>query len=212
MAQLIQAKEISLEELQINFGLQLTSQADFFCEWREGVHKLAETEKQALNRIGQNYLNLSSRRAFSEETVKMVVLSPLLDLAGFYQAPFGIQTEESVEITAEDDGLIVKGNIDVLVIRQQFWILVIESKSLRFDVLTALPQALIYMLNAPNPEKPVYGLLVNGREFVFVKLTHQPTPTYARSYALSLEREDELAQVLRTLRVIKQKSLEVDGP
>lgn len=208
MAQLIQAKEISLEELQIHFGLQLSSQEGFFYEWRERGSELAETEKQALNRVRRNYLNLSFRKTFSEETVKMVVLSPLLDLAGFYQAPFGIQTEESVEITAEDDGLIVKGNIDVLVIRQRFWILVIESKSSRFDVLTALPQALAYMLDAPNPEKPVYGLLVNGREFVCVKLVHQPTPIYARSYALSLEREGELAQVLGTLRIIKQTFLE----
>ncbi|MEO1404811.1 MAG: type I restriction endonuclease subunit R, partial [Cyanobacteria bacterium J06635_1] len=82
------------------------------------------------------------------------------------------------------------------------------SKSTRFDVLTALPQALAYMLNAPNSEKPVYGLLVNGREFVFIKLTHHPISQYARSFALSIERDHELEQVLGTLKLIKQKILE----
>jgi len=77
----------------------------------------------------------------SEEAVKIVVLSPLLDLAGFYQPPFEIETETPIRISAEDDGVIVKGNIDVLVVQKQFWILVIESKSTKFDVMTALLQA-----------------------------------------------------------------------
>jgi len=100
----------------------------------------------------------------SEEAVKMVVLSPLLDLAGFYQPP--LRLKDFIEISAEDEGAIVKGSIDVLVIQKRFWVLVIEAKSTKFDVLIALPQALAYMLNDPNPNQPNFGLLVNGREFV----------------------------------------------
>ena len=121
----------------------------------------------------------------SEEAVKMVVLSPLLDLAGFYQPPFAIETETPTKISAEDEGIIVKGNIDVLVIQRQLWILVIESKATKFDVMTALPQALAYMLDDPKRELlcssddcPTFVLLVNGREFVFVKLTKQDKPQY----------------------------------
>jgi len=68
-----------------------------------------------------------------ENTVKMVVLSPLLDLAGFYQRPFRISTEKQLEILSEDEGTIVKGKIDVLVLQEQFWILVIEAKRLNFS-------------------------------------------------------------------------------
>jgi hypothetical protein len=210
MSQLIQARDISLEELQSQFNLQLSSIEDFFNELQIDFPEPTDFEKQRLERVRQNYLNLASRRSFSEEAVKMVVLSPLLDLAGFFQAPFSIQTEESVEITAEDEGVVVRGSIDVLVVKQRFWALVIETKSKQFDVLTALPQALAYMLTAPNQELPVYGLLVNGREFVFVKLEYQQTPIYARSFALSIEREDELTQVFRTLEVIRQKIIEVE--
>ena len=102
----------------------------------------------------------------------MVVLSPLLDLAGFYQAPFRLLTEESVEIVSVDEGTIVKGKIDALVVKQRLWVLVIESKSTQYDVIQALPQALVYMLGAPNKTKPAYGLLINGREFVFLKLSY----------------------------------------
>jgi len=141
----------------------------------------------------------------------MVVLSPRLDLAAFYQAPFGLQTEESSELTSEDEGLIVKGKIDVLVVRQALWVLVIESKSTQFDVLSALPQTLTYLLNAPEREKPVYDLLVNGREFVFVKLEHKPSLIYARSFALSIERNNELEQVLSILKLIQRKILESES-
>ncbi len=117
MVKTSQAREISLEELQEKFGLQLNNNYHFFPEWTEDLPKLTAAQKQALERVKSNYLNLINRRPMSEEAVKMVVLSPLLDLAGFYQPPFVIETETPIEISAEDDGVIVKGNIDVLVVR-----------------------------------------------------------------------------------------------
>ena len=63
------------------------------------------------------------------------------------------------------------------------------------------------MLGAPHSEKPAYGLLVNGPEFVFVKLAHRPTPHYARSFPLLIER-GELPQVLGMLKRIRHEILE----
>ncbi|MBD2243624.1 type I restriction endonuclease [Nostoc sp. FACHB-888] len=200
MVQTIPARDISLYELEEKFGLQLATDTNFFPEWTENLPTLTDGEKQAMARVKSNYLNLNKHRLMSEEAVKMVVLSPLLDLAGFYQLTFVIETETSVEICAEDESFIVKGNIDVLVIQKRFWVLVIESKSSKFDVMTALPQALAYMLDRPNPVQPTFGLLINGREFVFVKLIQQEHPWYTRSYALSIERDSELHQVLSILK------------
>ncbi|BAZ29381.1 hypothetical protein NIES4074_18260 [Cylindrospermum sp. NIES-4074] len=204
MVQTIPARDISLQELEEKFGLQLAEDAQFFTELSDNLPPLTDTEKQSLNRVKSNYLNLTKRRIMSEEAVKMVVLSPLLDLAGFYQPPFTIETETSIEISAEDDGAIVKGNIDVLVIQKRLWVIVIESKSTKFDVTIALPQALAYMLANPNPINPTFGLIVNGREFIFVKLNQQKQPQYARSYALSIERDSELYQVLSVLKRLGQ--------
>ncbi|MBW4676857.1 MAG: type I restriction endonuclease subunit R [Desmonostoc geniculatum HA4340-LM1] len=204
MVQIIQARDTSLYELEEKFGLQLVTNTEFFTEWTNDLSPLNDAEKLSLERVKSNYLNLTQRRPMSEEAVKMVVLSPLLDFAGFYQPPFEIETEKSIDIVAEDESIIVKGNIDVLVIQKRLWVLVIESKSTKFDVLAALPQALAYMLDTPNIEKPTFGLLVNGREFVFVKLVQQEKPKYARSYALSIERDAEFQQVLSVLKRISQ--------
>lgn len=201
MVQTVQARDITLGDLEGNFGLQLVTNTGFFPEWTTGLPSLTDAEKTSLERVKSNYFNLTQRRQISEEAVKMVVLSPLLDLAGFYQSPFEIETEKTIEISAEDENVIVKGNIDVLVIQKQLWVLVVESKSTRFDVLAALPQALAYMLASPN-KQPTYGLLVNGREFVFVKLVQEEIPKYARSYALSIERDGDFYQVLSIFKNI----------
>jgi len=208
MMQTIQARDISIFELEENFNLQLSTDTDFFTEWTDNLPSLNDIEKQSLKRVQSNYFNLTRRRLISEEAVKMVVLSPLLDLAGFYQPPFEIETETSVEILAEEQGIKLKGNIDVLVVQQKFWILVIESKSTKFDVMIALPQALAYMLDSPNGKKPTFGLLVNGREFVFVKLVQEEQKKYARSYALSIEKDDEFEQVLSVLKRIGELIIE----
>ncbi|MEW6498090.1 MAG: type I restriction endonuclease subunit R [Cyanobacteriota bacterium] len=210
MVETIFAKDISLYELEEQFSLQPTDDS-CFTEWLSDLPAVSESDKQALNRVRSNYLNLIKRRFMSEEAVKMVVLSPLLDLAGFYQPPFAIETETSIKISAEDEGVIVKGNIDVLVVQRQFWILVIEAKATKFDVMTALPQALVYMLDDPKREqlcssasdRQTLGLLVNGREFVFVKLTQQDTPQYSLSKAFSiLTPEQDLYDVLHLLKHI----------
>lgn len=204
MVQIVKDRDISLHDLEEKFGLQLNTDTLLFKEGLEDMPTLTEAEKQPLERVKSNYLNLTKRRPISEEAVKMVVLSPLLDLAGFYQPPFEIETETPLEISAEDEGVIVKGNIDVLVVQKHFWVLVIESKSTKFDVMTALPQALAYMLDNPLPELQTFGLLVNGREFVFLKLIHQEKPQYIRSYALSIERDNEIQHILSILKHVGQ--------
>ncbi len=191
---------MSIYELEEQFGLQ-SADGSCFTEWLSDSTSITEFE-QALNRVRSNYLNLSERRFMSEEAVKMVVLSPLLDIAGFYQPPFAIETEAPIKISAEDEGIIVKGNIDVLVVQRQLWLLVIESKATKFDIMTALPQALAYMLDSPS-DRPTFGLLVNGREFVFVKMTHQNTPQYSLSKAFSIQTpEQDLHDVLHLLKHI----------
>lgn len=60
------------------------------------------------------------------------------------------------------------------------------------------------MLNSPNSEKDTFGFIANGREFVFIKLSRQDPPKYSRSYALSLDREQEFYTVLSILKRLEQ--------
>jgi hypothetical protein len=205
MVQVIQAQNIGIAFLEERFGLKLSEDEKFFTEWWEDLLELTNLDQQYLDRVKTNFLSLVKRPPILENAVKMVVLSPLLDLAGFYQDPFAIATEESVEITIEDEEEIVRGRIDVLVIQEEFWLLVIESKRASFSLLENIPQALSYMLANPAQDKPVYGLLTNGSHFMFLKLIKSNIPMYALSDEFSLlRRENELYKVLQILKKLSQ--------
>lgn len=204
MAQIIQATNLTLRDLKTKYQVQEVNNDQFFREWLDNLPEVTDLEKQYLDRVKVNYLHLAERPML-ENTVKMVVLSPLLDLAGFYQAPFDIDSEleVSVPISAEDEGVIVKGKIDVLALKGQLWILVIESKRARFAVTEAIPQALAYMMASPNVNRPTFGLAINGSDFIFLKLTKQETPQYALSRLFSiLNPGNELYNVLSILKRI----------
>ncbi len=74
-----------------------------------------------------------------ENSIKLVVLAPLLDLAGFYHKPFRIETETSVDLAMEDEETIVRGRIDVLVLKHRLWLLVIEAKRAEFSLQVGIP-------------------------------------------------------------------------
>ncbi|MEH1834230.1 MAG: type I restriction endonuclease [Nostoc sp.] len=199
MVEVIQGRDITLAELIEQFGLQLADNEQFFSEWQLDLPELSDLEKQSLNQVKAEYLHLS-KYPILEPVVKMVVLSPLLHLAGFYQPPFYIASEQEVKISSEDEGTIIRGGIDILVFHPPFWVLVIEAKRAEYSLEVAIPQALAYMLANPGNDKSTYGFVTNGREFQFMKLTKQGTPRYALSYTLSLNRGDDLHTVVKVLK------------
>ncbi|MBU7581353.1 MAG: restriction endonuclease subunit R [Nostoc sp. TH1S01] len=205
MVQVVQAQNIGLAYLEERFSLQISEDERFFTEWLENLPAVTTLDQQYLDRVKANFLSLVKRPPILENAVKMVILSPLLDLAGFYREPFAIATEESVEIAVEEAEEIVRGRIDVLVIQEQFWLLVIESKRASLSLLEAIPQALVYMLGSPNTDKPVFGLVTNGEDFQFIKLIKQDKPQYALSDKFTLSRrENELYRVLQILKKLSQ--------
>ncbi|MBD2676786.1 MULTISPECIES: type I restriction endonuclease [Nostoc] len=205
MIQVIQAQNVGLAYLEEKFSLQLAEDEALFTEWFENLPEITDLEKQALDKVKLHFLRLAKHPPLSEETVKLVVLSPLLSLAGFYDEPFYIRGEQSIKISAEDEGEIIRGRIDILVIQEQFWVLVIESKRSSFSLLEAIPQALVYMLANPSQDKPTFGLVTNGSDFIFLKLTKQNQPQYAISDQFTLlKRKNELYQVLSILKNLSQ--------
>jgi len=118
-----------------------------------------------------------------EKSVKMVVLSPLLDLAGFYLPPFRIATEKQVQIAVEDEETIIRGELDVLVLDHNFLVLVIESKRHSLSLAPGIPQVLAYMLANPHSDfsgkvRPMFGMVTNGGNFIFLKVTKQGQMSY----------------------------------
>ncbi len=125
MVQFIQAQNVGLAYLEERFGLEQTDNEAFFTEWWENLPEISDLEKQYLDKVKFHFLRLVKHPPLSEETVKLVVLSPLLSLAGFYDEPFFMRSESSIEIAVEDQEEVIRGRIDVLVIQKQLWLLVI---------------------------------------------------------------------------------------
>ncbi|HEY9853161.1 MAG TPA: restriction endonuclease subunit R [Leptolyngbyaceae cyanobacterium] len=200
MVQTIQATELTLSDLESKFGIELVEDEQFFPEWVDNLPEITDIEKQRLDRVKASYLNLV-KYSLLEEAVKMVVVSPLLDMAGFYLPPFRLITENQVQIAIEDEQTIIKGKIDILVVKERFWVLVIESKRSGISLEAGLPQALAYMLGSPNLDKPVLGMLTNGSSFRFIKLVKENLPKYGLSNLFDIrDRGNELYDVLSIMK------------
>jgi predicted type IV restriction endonuclease len=197
------ATEVTLTQLRERFGLVRSPDLNFFGAELGPLSETTAAEQTMLDRVQQNYLSQFEAQSLNEETVKMVVVSPLLDLAGFYRSPFTIDSEVSVALEEIDEsGVALTGRIDTLIIRNQLWVLVVESKRARFSVQAAIPQALAYLLARPGGRSG-YALLTNGGEFLLVRLAEVGVPTYGFSETFSLWNQgNDLNRVLGVLRQI----------
>jgi predicted type IV restriction endonuclease len=134
------------------------------------------------------------------------VVSPLLEVARFLDPPFRIKSPESVELTIKDpDQTIIRGLIDILVVKDSLWILVVKSKRTSIPVAAALPQILAYMMANAESKSSIYGMATNGDSFIFIKLNRDGQPEYdfSREFSL-LPRQHELSQVLQILKKLGQ--------
>ncbi|MFB2981850.1 type I restriction endonuclease subunit R [Microseira sp. BLCC-F43] len=199
----------TFSQLQTQFNLQRNTDDNFFTEWLNADTELTEQEQQTLDAIRQKYFYQLSYNQLGEETVKLIVLSPLLDLAGFFAPPFRFTTETTVQINVESNDVIYRGRIDALVLQETLWVVLVESKETSFSLELALPQTLAYMLANPNPEKSVFGMVTNGGNFIFVKLQIQEFPKYELSNVFSLlPRDNQLYDVLHVLKRLGRIALD----
>ncbi len=203
MVQAIAAKDVTLRELKQNFGIQISQDPAFFTEWLDSFTPLSEEDHHLLDRVKANFLELMEDPPMLENTVKMVVLAPLLDLAGFYHKPFRIETETAIALEMKDEGAIIRGRIDVLVIKNRLWLLVIESKRSDFAATRAIPQALAYMLSNLETMQSTFGMITNGNEFLFLK-TSRDEYTNSRLFSL-VNPNNELYEVLQILKYLGSK-------
>lgn len=195
----------TLAQVQQSLGIQLSEDPAFFVEWL--IHSSAtieEEDRRRLDQVRRNYLYQSEEGPLLEETIKLIILSPILELAGFYQAPYKFRAEVSVEVqTLGDQDEILRGRIDGLVLLDRLWVVLIEAKKTIFDLELALPQTLAYMAATPDQGRPMFGMITNGSSYLFVKLL-------GREYAVSdlfgtrSQHRNNLYEVLQILKVLGQ--------
>jgi hypothetical protein len=207
----------SLDDLERCFAVQRVMTDDFFLEWQQDLPKLTPYEQETLDQIRDRVRYQRKAGAIAEGGVNAIFVSPLLSLAGFYDPPFRLRSEQfltiSTEVLVDEDNpdsevQILRGRVDFLVLQDQFWQAVIESKETSFDIEMGIPQLLTYMMGAPAHQTTLYGMVTNGNHSIFVKLQrlHENTPE-AKLYEFSdvfslLPRQNKLYDVLKILKKI----------
>jgi hypothetical protein len=192
----------SLAEAEQLLGIVASRDPNFFPEWTIGLPSLTPAEQQRLDQIKQRYLYHRQYGHLLENAVNFLVISPILELAGFYDPPFHLKSEVAVKFELEDeDETVYKGRIDALIVQENLWVILVEAKRTSFNMTLALPQALTYLATG-NASMPRYAWVSNGEYSMFVKLDRSE---YAFSDDFSLNRrQNELYDVLQILDRLKR--------
>jgi hypothetical protein len=196
----------TIKQVEDTFNLARTTDATFFDEWHRDLPDLTESEKAILDRVRGRFRYHVVAGDLAESIVNLVVLSPMLELAGFYEPPFRLRGEMAVELEVttpidEVSDRVLKGRLDFLVLLDRLWLVVAESKGTELNATKAIPQTLAYMMASPSAEQSVYGMVCNGEQFFFIKLRRGGFPEYDISRVFSqLTLQNELYDVLRVLK------------
>ena len=192
----------SLATVEAEFGMLENADPAFFTEWTEALPDLLVSDRQRLNLIKQRFLYHRQQGHLLESAVNFILMSPLLELAGFYDPPFRLRSEVTVRFEMEDErDRIYQGRIDALVVQDSLWIVLVESKRTSFNVTLALPQALAYLASSPRSSQPNFALVSNGEYSIFVKL-YQSQYSFSDDFSLN-RRHNDLYEVLRILQRLK---------
>jgi hypothetical protein len=193
----------TLTDAETQFNLVRIENEQFFPEWFTNLPEITNAEKTALDVLRRRYLYHRAEGDLLEGTVMLLVVSPLLALAGFYDPPFKIKAESSCELVLNDSEEILRGRIDVLIVQNQFWAIVLESKKTTLSVWSALPQALAYLAANPQPHQPAFGMVTNGDEILFIKVCQEGILQYDLSRVFAIfSSARELYTVLQILKGI----------
>ena len=193
----------TIAEAENLFDLSRTEEEAFFPEWQTSLSDLSSAEQANLDELRARYVYQRSEGQMLEGTVTLLLASPLLATAGFYNPPFRVRAAESVQIVLKDSEETLQGRIDVLVLKNRLWVVVLESKKTALSAWAALPQALAYLMANPQPELPSFGMVTNGDDIIFVKLSAQAQRQYALSRVFApLVSKQELYSILKILKRI----------
>ena len=191
----------NLNEAHERLQLCPTADANFFSEWQEELPTLTGVEQQFLDRLKQRYFYYAADGAITEGTVNLILLAPLLEHLGWCDPPYKVRGEKFIKIEIESGTERLQGLIDVLIVQDTLWLVLIESKRYGFSVMQALPQTLAYMAANPQLESPGFGLITTGEDYIFVKLDLQSRQyDVSDKLTLSTRRGNQLYRVVQMMR------------
>jgi PD-(D/E)XK nuclease superfamily len=214
MPLITQAKTLALGDVHRTLNLRQSRDPNFFQEWHDVPLSMSDFEKESLDRLRADLQEMREYPAH-EEIVKIFALGPVLRLAGMAKYPFLPRAEHIIEIDLsyedqDEEPVIIRGRIDILITHANLWAIVIETKRSSASVLEALPQTLTYMMASQDNAFPIYGLCTNGTDFLFVKLVKGLVNEYAISAPFAIYNPDSnqlypVVSILKALSAIVSK-------
>ncbi|HEY9602371.1 MAG TPA: restriction endonuclease subunit R [Allocoleopsis sp.] len=207
----LNAKNLTLSQVHqlLNFEERFDGS---FTSWLS-LEPLTDSERQDLFQIRDDFRSYLIEGKVLEGQIKLLVIGPLLRLAGFYRSPIKISLELDIaSIVIEDEDKTITGRFDILAVNKQqptatdvaFWVLVIEAKNSAVNSLEGLPQLLTYAYQSLERQKLVWGLTTNGMHYQFVLLRQGNPPTYQQMPLLNLMDSESAIQLLQVLKAIRQ--------
>jgi len=199
---------LDISDIERQFNLKQNYDPLFFSEWHLDLSPLTPEEIAYCDRIKRSYLH-NRFQGIQENAINLLVISPLLYLAGCLEPPYKVRTEQSVEIAIADQDLVYKGRIDTLDILDEsqdktyehLWIVVIESKRPKLNFFEAVPQALTYMMASPNGDLSTYALATNGDGFIFIKRQGHEY-AFSSDFSMFSQPNNQLYSVLQIFKKI----------
>lgn len=196
----------NLNEAHQRLNLSPAAEPGFFSEWQGSFPMLSDPERATLDRLKARYRYYQADGAITESTVDYILVSPLLELLGLCDPPYKIRGEKYVSIEIEDGDTRLNGLIDALVVQDDFWIILLESKRYGFSTLQALPQTLAYLASLPPAQSPIFGLITTGEDYLFVKAdlrSHQYD--ISDKFTLSTRQGNQLYTVVQVMKHLLER-------
>jgi hypothetical protein len=209
----LKARQLTLDDAQRLLGFSPIFEGDF--ESYLSLPSLASHELSELAQIRDRFLRYLTLGKVSEGQARELSVAPLLQLAGYHNAPIYLRIEEEIDrIYIESEDTHITGRFDIVAVNREeisgpispLWILVIESKNIEASEYVGTAQLLAYAHGTLEQQGCLWGLVTNGATYQFFYLEKDETETaltYRYMPTLNLRETDRSALLLQVLKSIR---------
>ena len=201
--EILKVSPVSLASLRQNSGLKLTDAAEFVKEWEHDLPMLSSSEQQHLDTLRLGYLNHADHLNALPNLVEMAIVGPLLSLLGCFSHPFRIKNEKTFQVATPSPVGEIARKLHIWRLNETIWLMIVQLQGWELSIEAGLNQLISYLMFSPHTEKPLYGLVMTGGEFVLVKLQRNKDKVqYATSdvYVMRKQNNDDLYHVFRIMK------------
>lgn len=129
--------------------------------------EINQEEKRLLDELKDQYIDSLVEDILVKNYNKSEVLTTLIKLAGFLSPPFKLEYENSIEITLNTKDGIINGYIKSILIQQQLWIPIFDSKFTDFLEELATHYTRDYIADKQPTCKSLFIMATDGKKFLF---------------------------------------------